>query len=112
MNKWQIMCPVAAMVLVLLMMTPKAVSRYKMNHRDSITYSTRCVAWDLERQTNSTLLVSISPELKKTLDAFLTTPTAYVETFRFGDEPAPVGDGTATYRLYIRNFNDDCIALR
>jgi hypothetical protein len=112
MNKWQIICPTAAAALVGLFMMPTAVKRYKMYRDDSITYTARCAAWDLEQQTNSTLLVSITPELKTTLAAFLTTPGAYRDTFRFGDDPAPAGDGTATYRIYIRNFDDDCIALR
>jgi hypothetical protein len=100
------------MALFVLMLVPKAVSRYKMNRQDAITFSTRIVAWDLESQTNSARLVSLSPTLRNALNELLTTPTAYDETFRFGDEPAPGGDGTATHRLYIRNSKEDCIALR
>jgi hypothetical protein len=112
MNKWQIICPVALMALFVLFSTPAAIRRHNMNRRDRIAFSTHGVARELEATTNSMLLVSLTPALKQALGQFLTTPTRYDDTFRSGDEPAPVGDGTATHRLYMRNHKDDYLTLR
>jgi hypothetical protein len=113
MNKWQIICPLAAVVLFLLLAAaPRAVSRYKMHRMDSITTAVRCVGWDLEQQTNSTWLAVVTPELKKTLENFLTTPSCYIETLRFGDASASARDRAAIYDLYIKNFDDACMSLK
>lgn len=112
MNKWQLICPVAAVVLVLLLASPIYVRRVRMQRRDAITWGAICAGRDLQLQTNSTLLVSMPPRLEQALKEFLTTPSAYLDTIRFGDEPPPIGDGTATHRVYIRNFKEDSIALR
>jgi hypothetical protein len=112
MNKWQIICPVALMALFAVTLVPRAIKSQRSRVSEGIAFTTLSVAWDLETKTNSALLVSISPALKQALDEFLTTPGAYREALRRGDEPAPVGDGTATHRVYMGNVNDQYLALR
>jgi hypothetical protein len=112
MNKWQIICPAGAVVLLLLLTAPAYVKRIRMHRQDVIIENAIWVARDLESKTNSDLLDRIPPRVQQELSSFLTTPTAYVETLRFGDEPPPLGDGTATHRVYIRNLDDKFIALR
>jgi hypothetical protein len=112
MNKWQIICPLVAMALfvgVLFFPTPARIDRQR---KERVILQAVSIARDLEYHTNSTLLAEVSPQLQEALKQFLTTPTAYRDTFQSGDEPAPIGDGTATHRVYIRNFNDEILALR
>jgi hypothetical protein len=54
----------------------------------------------------------MDPAVSRALAKFLTTPTAYDEIVYRGDEPSPIGDGTATHRLYMRNEHGAWIALR
>ena len=70
------------------------------------------LAQDLEAKTNSTYLASMPGLLRQALVEFLTSPGAYLQTARPGDEPPPVGDGQATYRLYLRNSANQCLAMR
>jgi hypothetical protein len=112
MNKWQIICPVAAMGIFLLLAIPRYANRMHMAHEDAITWRAYCAGRELERTTNSTLLASIDPQLHEVLVRFLTTPSEYEDVVYKGDETPPLGDGTATHRLYLSNADGQWIALR
>ena len=108
MNKWQIICPVVGLALFAMFV----FRSHGPSTQERIAMSTRWLAQDLQPKTNSALLVSITPALNQALREFLTTPTAYVETYRDGDEPGPIGDGAASHRVYMRNEKDQIVALR
>ena len=107
MNKWQIICPLAAMAVFATIAIPRYVRRAQMQRRDAITWRAYCGAHDLERTTNS-----MNPAIHKTLKQFLATPENYDEVVYHGDEPPPVGDGRATHRLLLRNSNGAWLGLR
>ncbi len=60
MNKWQIICPVAAMLLFGLAFGSVAL---KGQHRGYIQVATRSIGGDLIRSTNAAQLVHIGPDL-------------------------------------------------
>ena len=107
MNKWQIICPLAALVVVFVILGLPGSRDYQY----FITVRTREIGRDLISATNSSHLAEIAPALQMSLSRLLSSPT-YVANALFGDEPPPVGDGRACSRLVLTNDLGDGIVLR
>jgi hypothetical protein len=108
MNKWQIICPVTALALVAIF---GLVSLGRREHRAYVIAQTRMIGVELTRGTNSPWLAEIKPALRARLAEFLTSKVAVAEVLP-GDEPAPVGDGTACSRLILSNNVGERIGIR
>src|SRR4051812_24955130 len=99
MNKWQIICPVAAMLIAALVFGIIAV---RGQHRGFISVASRSIGGDLIASTNSSHLVRIGPDLQAYLAELLSART-HIAAVLLGDEPSPIGDGTACSRLVLTN---------
>jgi hypothetical protein len=99
MNKWQIICPVAAL-LVAGMVAGIIVVRDQ--HRGVIIAASRSLGSDLVAATNSSRLVRLSPHLRAQLGELLASPTR-VSSVLAGDVPPPAGDGSACSRVILTN---------
>ena len=108
MNKWQIICPVTAIVLVAVF---AFAGQGRREHRAYVLAQTRMIGQELTRATNSPRLTEISPALRAKLSQFL-TPKSGVAEVVLGDEPAPVGDGTACSQLVLSNNIGARIGIR
>ena len=86
MNKWQIICPLAAIAIVA---TVFAVVSGSNHHRYYVYAQTRMIGQELIATTNSTRLVQIGPGLQKRLSEFLVSPAGVagvISRFRFLDD--------------------------
>jgi hypothetical protein len=99
MNKWQIIFPVAAMVVVAGVL---AVMSGRKHHHADVIARTQMIGQDLIAKTNSPHLLRMSPLVQKRLAEFLQSKAGVAEV-KLGDEPAPIGDGTASSRLILSN---------
>jgi hypothetical protein len=108
MNKWQIICPVAAMALVAVL---GLAGQARRNARYNTTAQTEMIGQDLIRATNSPRLSASDSALQNRLAAFLASPSGVAEV-RLGDEPPPIGDGTACSRLVLSNSAGDRLGIR
>ena len=114
MNKWQIICPLVAMLLALLVF---GVIQGSKEHRYFIRGATASIGNDLITDTNSSALVprprddGISIHLQKRLSDLHSSPL-YIAAVLLGDEPRPTGDGSACSRLVLTNEAGDGILIR
>ncbi len=69
------------------------------------------IGYELIRETNSSLVVTVGSGLKDRLSNFLSYP-AKIERVTLGDEPAPVGDGQASSQLWLINEHNERIVIR
>ncbi len=99
MNKWQIICPVVAM---LVFGSVLGILALRGPHRGYINVASHSIGNDLIMSTNSPQLVHIGPDLQARLSALLSART-YVAGVLMGDDLAPYGDGTACSRLMLTN---------
>ncbi len=99
MNKWQIICPVAALLVAGIVFGTIAV---KGQHRGFISVASRSIGGDLIARTNSSHLTRIGPELQAHLSELLGAPTQVADV-RLGDDASPIRDGTASSRLVLTN---------
>jgi hypothetical protein len=83
MNKWQIICPVAAMLIAALVFGIIAV---RGQHRGFISVASRSIGGDLIASTNSSHLVRIGPNLQAHLAELLSART-HIAAVLLGDEP-------------------------
>ncbi len=108
MNKWQIICPVAAMVVLAVILFSRQARR---EARYYITTQTEMVGQELIRSTNSPRLAENGPGLQDRLSRFLVVPSG-VANVMLGDEPPPLGDGTACSRLILSNAAGARLGIR
>lgn len=108
MNKWQIICPVVALLLAA---TVFAVISGRSHRRAFVSAASQAVGRDLIASTNSARLVGINSDLQARLSSLLGSPT-HVASVLFGDEPAPLGDGRACSRLVLTNNSGDGLLIR
>jgi hypothetical protein len=66
---------------------------------------------DLIARTNSERLVQIGSALPLRLSSFLRSSSAVAEV-KLGDEPSPIGDGTASSRLILSNAVGERLGIR
>ncbi len=108
MNKWQIICPLVAIAIVAVVFAMVS----GRNHRRYYVYAqTRMIGQELIAATNSTRLVQIGSGLQKRLSEFLVSPVGVVEV-ELGDEPSPIGDGTACSRVIVSNATGGRLGIR
>ena len=74
----------------------------RLNHQRSLTTRTHQIGQELITNTNSLHLISLRPGLAGQLSDLLGSPTRVAAVLP-GDEPAPVGDGSACSRLILTN---------
>lgn len=111
MNKWQIICPLAALALVSVPAAIGLLRQPTLAHRGYVKGQTHTIGLDLCRSTNSARLVRMPPALRDRLSHFLRSP-AGVAGVSLGDEPAPLGDGTACSRLVLSNASGARFTVR
>jgi hypothetical protein len=99
MNKWQIICPLIALVIVGMTF---ATIHESGEHRSFINVASHSIGSDLVATTNSLHLIRIDPNLRAELSEFLAA-RANVSTVLLGDDLAPIGDGQACSRLVLTN---------
>jgi hypothetical protein len=108
MNRWQIICPVVAILLAGLFFAQIAT---KNQHRSFINVASRSIGHDLITTTNSSHLVDVGPELRIRLSELLASRTGIADVLP-GDEPTPFGDGTACSRLVLTNSSGEGLLVR
>jgi hypothetical protein len=108
MNKWQIICPIAALLVVGMVM---AVVATRTQHRGIIIAASSSIGHDLITATNSSHLVRVNPFLRSRLSHLLGSPT-HVAAVLPGDTPAPAGDGQACSRLVLTNNAGQRLLIR
>ena len=108
MNNWKVLAPVAVIAL--------AASLFAITHKQKsdnrlISERSRDIGQDLISRTNSSRLTSSPLGFTPQLSALLGSPTR-VAAVLIGDDPAPLGDGTACSRLILTNESARGIQLR
>ena len=82
--------------------------------RDARYYTsaqTRMIGQELVSTTNSPRLVAVGPALQSRLAGFPASPSGVAEVL-LGDEPTPIGDGTACSRLVLSNAAGERLGIR
>src|SRR6266853_455132 len=87
------------------------VSSASSHRRYYVSAQTRMIGQELIAATNSQRLVRLGPELENRLSQFLHSSSAVAEV-RLGDEPSPIGDGTACSRLILSNATGERLGVR
>jgi hypothetical protein len=108
MNRWQIICPVVAIAIFAL---ATALIHGRKEHDYFIRMTTYGVGRDIIETTNSSHLIKIGPGLQARLSELLVSPT-HIATVLLGDEPPPIGDGSACSRLVLTNEVADGVVIR
>jgi hypothetical protein len=108
MNKWQIICPVVAMIIAVMTI---GVITGGSERRSFIGMASRSIGQDLIHATNSSHLVRVGPDLQERLAGLLGLPT-HISTVLFGDEPPPNGNGGACSRLVLTNTAGQGVLIR
>ena len=108
MNKWQIICPLAAMAIIALLL---AWGQGSAHTRYYLTTQGRQIGLDLVKTTNSPQLVRLGVGLEGRLSSLLVT-NAGVDQVLLGDEPSPIGNGKASCRLILTNAAADSLGIR
>jgi hypothetical protein len=106
-QKLQIITPLVTMGIIALLLI---VFHGRGEHRAFVLSQTYQIGQNVVSPDYPRRLV-FGPELERRLSGFLVS-TGRVEAVRFGDEPAPIGDGKASSRLYLINGNHERLALR
>jgi hypothetical protein len=108
MNKWQILCPVTAMVVIGAIV---GILALQGQHRRFISTASSGIGADLIRATNSPHLVRLSPFLQQRLARLLRARTQVAAVLE-GDDARPEGDGSACSRLVLTNTAGDRLLIR
>src|SRR5258708_1706037 len=112
MNKWQIICPVAAIITVLTLVAVFGLPRHsRLKSQAYILAQTRMIGQELADTTNSPHLSRVAPVFRNRLSEFLTSPSGVAEVL-LGDERAPFGDGMACSRLVLTNSAGARLGIR
>jgi hypothetical protein len=108
MNKWQIICPLAAIGLVVLTL---GVIHERSERRGFMLVATSSVAEDLVHITNSEHLATIEPKLHASLSEFLAS-TGFVAKVLLGDDQQLSGGAKACSRFVLTNRLGHVLAAR
>lgn len=108
MNKWQIICPVFAILLVVIV---GGVIHELGEQRHYTAMATDSIGRDLTSTTNSPHLAGIDPELHARLSELLRS-RASVAAVILGDEELPTGRGKACSQLVVTNDLGEGLAMR
>lgn len=74
------------------------------NANDYLAAQARQIAGSLIKTTNSAQLISFAPRSREQFADYLGSPTA-IQEVRFGDLPAPAGNGQAAVCVLLTNSN-------
>jgi hypothetical protein len=107
-NKYQVILPLAAILAVALVAT---IVHGRNQARGFVQAKTREIGQDLIRLTNSQHVIELGHTLEAQLAAFLGSPTRIAAVLR-GDEDSPIGDDTASSRLYLENERQQRLIIR
>ena len=107
MNKWQIICPTAALLLSAAVV---AVIHGRNSHQGFAQAETRQIGHDLVTSTNSSRIVTLGHGLRGRLETLLTHPAGVSEVL-LGDEPG-LGDGEASSRVILTNSAGEKVGIR
>jgi hypothetical protein len=108
MNKWQIICPVVALLIAMLTI---GIIHERGEHRGFIRVASHSIGDGLIAATNSSHLVRVSPELQARLSELLAART-HLACVLLGDEPPPMGDGSACSRVVFTNDAGQGLLIR
>ena len=108
MNKWQIICPIAAMAIAAVVVL-KLISASV--NRDSNRQQVYQIGRELITTTNSARVDRLGHGLEQRLSDFLGSPSG-VAAVKSGDEPSPIGNGQATSRLFLTNSSGQHLGIR
>ena len=108
MNKWQIICPVVALLVGGIVAVNIAA---RSQRRGIIIAASSSLGHDLITSTNSAHLIRVNPFLRAKLSRLLGSPT-HVASVLAGDSPKPDGDGSACSRLVLTNNAGQRLLIR
>jgi hypothetical protein len=107
-NKWQIICLLVAIAIVGVVFALVSGSRHNRYH---VYAQARMIGEELSTTTNSSRLVQLGPGLRQRLSDFLISPSGLAEV-QLGDEPPPIGDGSACSRVILSNAVGGRVGIR
>jgi hypothetical protein len=107
-NKTQVIAPLVALVVVGVIFS---LYTGRKNHQHFVSAHVRQIGTELIETTNSPWLVSIGDGLNQELAQLLGSATR-VSDVHIGDEPAPIGDGSADSRLLLVNKQGKRLGIR
>ena len=108
MNKWHIICPLAAVAVAAAVAFQ--VVRVSAN-RETMDREVYQIGRELIATTNSSRLVRVGPVLARRLSAFLSLPSRVVEVRR-GDDLPPQEVRPASRRLILSNSRGERLSIR
>lgn len=108
MNKWQIICPVVAIVILAFAV---GFNRSRNDRNYFLQTATHSVGRDIIATTNSSRLVKVGPTLQSKLSELSISPMN-VAAVLIGDEPFPYVNGKANSRLVLTNDSRDGVVIR
>jgi hypothetical protein len=111
MNKWQIICPLVAMLAVLVVFGAIGVRNRSRDYQSYAVGMAGSIGDELIRSTNSEHLSKIGAPLQQRLSLLLTSKT-HVANALYKDAPPPVGDGSACSRVILINEHGDGLGIR
>jgi len=111
MNKTQIICPLVAMAVAIVIAGILMIPRGQRLANAYFSSRGVSIANELIATTNSQWLVSIGPGLQNKLSEFLAAQS-HLDSVKFGDAPPPVGDGKARVRVYLKNSKGELLGIR
>ncbi len=86
------------------------LKHYRRAAQFRIHYENMLIAEQLATRTNSDL-VELPASLSNQLARFLASP-GHAQGMEFGDEPPPIGDGSATTRIFLTNTIGETLGIR
>jgi hypothetical protein len=107
-NKTQIIAPLVALIIVGGVFV---LHSGRKHHQHFITAQAMQIGTDLIERTNSPKPVSIGAGLNGELAQLLGSSTRVADVL-IGDEPSPIGDGSASSRLLLANDQGKCLGIR
>jgi hypothetical protein len=108
MNKWQLICPVVAMLAFGMVV---AIVATRSQHRAVIQAASLSIGQDLIQTTNSTRLLRVGPQLQAQLSVLLSSPTHVAAVLR-GDARRARGDVAACSRIVLTNHAGQRLLVR
>ena len=104
---WKFIGPLATVAMLVFMFGVLSGSRHRLSERGRIWL----IGHELIATTNSTRLLHVASGLEARLSKFLASPAGVAEV-RLGDEPSPIGNGTACSRLILSNAAGEHLGIR
>ena len=111
MSKWRIIWPISAVAILAAVAMVVAMKQRFENANQVITSCTYQIGEDLISHASSPQLTGLPPGLAGQLSNLTGSPT-HVAAVLLGDEPPPVGDGSACSRVILTNLLAKGLELR